>query len=238
MASPPTTSETATARTAARQRIRDVVAGLDDVARASHDATIDAIEDAVAGDGWTTLRRQEPGDVDLAIETPDGATVFVEVDRKSPRERSKDRLRDSDGLRVVVLREEPDERVRIDGVDVLVAGRRAPKPVEQCPRHGRAKPCTTCDAIGTKAVPAPAEELERMRKAVGAPRPVAEKARAEKAPALSEHERTVIRLRGDLGAMDTEQARALLAEKPHDAAWVERATALLDPLSSFEARSA
>lgn len=242
MASPPPARATtrAEARTAARQRLREIVAALDQVARESHDATIDALESAMLAGGWQVQRRDSGEGFDLLAETPDGESVAVEVDRKSPRVTSLERLCEHDGLCVVVLREEPDERVRVEGVDVLVAGNRAPKPVDLCPRHGRAQPCTVCTtATTTPADPAVAAKAIADARAALSRRPAAAPTgTTAPPPRMTEEERAAVRLAGDLaeipeGDARHEEAAGLLRESVRDRAWAERAAVLLDPLEAF-----
>lgn len=245
VASPPPARATtrAEARTAARQRLREIVAALDQVARESHDATIDALESAMLAGGWQVQRRDSGEGFDLLAETLDGESVAVEVDRKSPRVTSLERLQEHDGLRVVVLRDEPDERVRVEGVDVLVAGHRTPKPVDLCPRHGRAQPCTVCvDEQRPQADPQRvkaeiADALKRLGKRAPSAAPQLSP-ETTAARAAMEADREQIRLGGQLAEIPEDDTRhaaaqALIAERPRGPEWAERAAALLDPLEAF-----
>ena len=60
------------------------------------------------------------GAIDLVVTEP--APIAIELDRRSPRRKSIEKLAAFDGARVVVLREPPRSPIREPGVEVLVAG--------------------------------------------------------------------------------------------------------------------
>ncbi len=116
-----------------------VLAGV--VSRRGGCSTAEELHDAIEADlraiGWTVVREWEvpdrgdgkPGRIDLVATAP--ARIAMELDNKSPRVKSLFKLRQFDGARVVVLRDDPGRNVVAPGVIVLVAGRpqRAGKPL-------------------------------------------------------------------------------------------------------------
>lgn len=116
----------------------------------------------------------------------------------------------------------------------------AAHPVEQCQRHGRPMPCTTCDvATTTPADPAVAAKAIADARAALSRRPAAAPTgTTAPPPRMTEEERAAVRLAGDLAEIPEGDARhaeaaGLLGESVRDRAWAERATALLDPLEAF-----
>lgn len=155
----------------ARQTVRDVVAGLSPIDRAEHAATVAAVVAGLAAAGWAARPAETPDQVDILAVAPGPVRVALEVDHRSVRERSHERLREHEGLRVVVLRERPDEPIRLDGIDVLVAGHEAPRAADLCEPHRRRRPCSVCEAAETpRADPTVrAQAIAEMRSRLGRP---------------------------------------------------------------------
>lgn len=91
----------------------------------------DEIERRLVEIGWA-VEREVPvpdrgdgraGAIDLVVTDP--VPIAIELDRRSPRRKSLEKLSAFDGARVVVLREPPRTPITEPGVEILVAGGRS-----------------------------------------------------------------------------------------------------------------